>query len=254
MQLIRGNRRAALVSAREPWPRSLACDPLARHLRRVEECARRPYERAARFVRNVVEARLRVTLLLRVYDRAYSPERESLVNPARAETFYFKELERRRDIDAAPTFRVAALALLGGIMSSYLSRFTIDGTPMAWFFLISSGGVIVFSTLAVIWIVRLFVGFTWGYIPCPDELQAHFDALRRYNEEHGLDSGTPEETFDAYLKTCFIDAASRNMRNNNARSELLYRASFFIAVAVLFTLIAGVPVLYRALGNVALIQ
>jgi hypothetical protein len=176
-----------------------------------------------------------------------------LVNPQRAETFYFKELERRRDIDGAPTLRIAALALLGGVMSSYLTRFSIDGSPMAWLFLVASAGVIVFSTLAVIWIVRLFVGFTWGYTPCPDELQAHFDRLTTYDEEHGLDSGTVEEAFDAYLKTCFIEAASRNMRNNNARSELLYRASFFIAVAVLFTLVAGIPVLYRALRDVALV-
>ena len=56
--------------------------------------------------------------------------------------------------------------------------------------------------------------------------------------------------FENYLKDCYIQAASRNMRNNNTRSELLYRGSFFIALAVLLTLLAGIPVLHSLLSNV----
>jgi hypothetical protein len=176
------------------------------------------------------------------------------MNTIRAETFYFKELDRRRDTDSAPTFRVAALALLGGVFSFYLRSFAIDGGLGAWLFLFSAAAVVVFSTLAVIWIVRLFVGFSWGYVPCPDQLESHYGELLAYHEKFTLDSGTPDEAFDQYLRRCFVEAASKNMRNNNDRSELLYRASFFLALAVFFTLIAGIPVLYRALGSVVLIR
>jgi len=174
------------------------------------------------------------------------------MNTARAETFYFKELERRKDLDAAPTFRVAALTLLGGVYSFYLKSFHIDGSIISWLFLIAATGTLVCGSLSVVWIVRSFVGFSWGYVPCADQLLAHHAELQKYHTEHGLDSGTPDTVFDEYLQKCFVEAASKNTRNNNLRSELLYSASYFLAVAVLFTLLAGVPVLYRALERAAL--
>ncbi len=170
----------------------------------------------------------------------------------RAETFYFKELERRRDLDAAPTLRIAALALLGGVFSFYVKVFDLNGGIWSSMFLVCAAVVIVFASLAVIWIMRLFVGYSWGYMPCPDDLGAYFDTLVEYHDKYHPKK-TANQMFEAHLRGLFIQAASLNMRNNNARSELLYRASFFLTIAVLLTLISGIPVLYTLLSRTILV-
>jgi hypothetical protein len=164
----------------------------------------------------------------------------------RAETYYFKELDRRKDLDSAPTFRVAVLALVGGVFSYYTQHLALTQGWLSWLFLVAAGAVVVFAALSIIWMVRLYVGFSWGYLPSPELLEGYYRELCDYGEKFGFDSGGPEEAFDKYLGAKYVEAATLNVRNNNARSELLYRASFFLAIAVFFTLLAGVPLLFQA--------
>jgi hypothetical protein len=165
-------------------------------------------------------------------------------------TLYFRELERRAQLDSAPTFRVAVLALIGTVMSYYLQRFTLANTLGSWLFILCAGGVIFFSTLSIVWIVRIYVGFDWEYLPTAKELRNYERALFEYHAQYGIDGQTPSALFNSHLEKLLVSAATRNTSNNNTRSEWLYRASLFLSCAVVGTLLAGAPVLFQAFAFV----
>jgi hypothetical protein len=162
-----------------------------------------------------------------------------------AKALYFRELDRRTELDGAPTMRVAILALLGGLFSYYSQRFIVERDLSSVVFIIGTAGTIFFAVVAVIWIIRSYVGFTWAYLPFPDQLESHFQALIEYQAQYAFETA-PEVLFTAHLRQRLIEAASQNASNNNQRAELIYRASLFLSIAVIFSLVAGAPVLFRS--------
>ena len=166
-----------------------------------------------------------------------------------AKTLYFRELDRRSELDGAPTFRVAILALLGGVFSYYTQHFSPARDLMSGLFLLSAAGTVAFAALAVVWIIRSYSGYTWAYLPFADQLQEHYESLVAYHAEYPSETQTAESLFSDHLRQRLIEAASRNASNNNQRSELIYRASFFLSVAVVFSLVAGLPVLSQGLAT-----
>jgi hypothetical protein len=165
-----------------------------------------------------------------------------------AKTLYFRELDRRAELDGAPTLRVAVLALLGGVYSYYIQHFQANAGWMSLLFVAGAGGALLFSVLAVAWIIRSYVGYAWAYLPFAQQLEAHFEELAEYHAQFGAEARTAEEMFETQLRQRLIEAATRNASNNNRRSELMVRASFFLSVAVVFSLISGVPLLSEALA------
>jgi hypothetical protein len=98
-----------------------------------------------------------------------------------AKTLYFRELDRRQELDSAPTFRVGVLALVAGVFSYYAEHFTITDNASSWFFLGCSAGALVSGALAIVWVIRSYTGFVWAYLPFADQLKAHYDSLLEYH-------------------------------------------------------------------------
>jgi hypothetical protein len=165
-------------------------------------------------------------------------------------TLYFRELDRRAQLDAAPTPRVAILGIVGGVFTYYTDRLDLTSILFTGFFLACAAGAIVFSTLSIFWIIRSYVGYTWAYLPFPDQLVNHYEALVEYHEEYATETADPERLFTNHLRQRLVEATTQNASNNNQRSELIYRASLFLSVAVVFALVAGVPLLSSALAKV----
>ena len=166
-----------------------------------------------------------------------------------AQTLYFREIDRRFQLDAAPTVRVAALGLLGAIFSFYIGRYQPSGRFLPWLFLICVAGALVSGALAVIWIVRSYAGFIWQYLPSAARLIAHYHDLEIAANRAPAGTLDAKQVFETGLIEHLAAAAAHNARNNNIRSELLYYASSFIASAVAFTFLAGVPVLFESLAR-----
>lgn len=159
---------------------------------------------------------------------------------------YFRELDRRDQLDAAPTLRIAVLALVGGVFSSYFRALRMDSSILTWIFLSAAMGALVFAVLTVIWIVRSYVGFSWEHLPYASDLGSFYDSLVHYEQTYELASGTADTMFDEDLCLKLQTAATTNAYNNNARSELIYAASRFLAGVVVCTLLGGVPVVIQA--------
>ena len=163
-----------------------------------------------------------------------------------AKTLHFRELDRRTQLDGAPTFRVAVLALLGGALSFYAERFTPMSPFLDALFVVSIALALFFASLSVAWLVKCYVGYLWGVLPPATKLKTYFDELRAYDATHGLEGTTPEKLFEAHLLQLLVEAAAANTINNNKRSDLIARATFCLVLATIFTLIAGIPLTYRA--------
>lgn len=158
-----------------------------------------------------------------------------------AKELYFRELDRRAQLDSAPTFNVVVLTLLTALFSYYASAYENRGLSSSLIFLGCLSGATVCSVGAIVYILRSYVGFVWSYLPYPRTLLEHHQALKAYHAEHGLDSGTPDDVFEDFLRERLVSAATENAANNNARSELQYAARRFIVVSVILAIVAGLP-------------
>lgn len=165
-------------------------------------------------------------------------------------TLYFRELDRRFLLDTAPTPRIAILGVVGGVFTYYAERLHLTNGLATWLFLACAAGAIVFASLSVAWIIRSYVGYTWAYLPFANELAAHFGRLAGYHDEYTSESADPQRTFENHLRGLLVETTTRNASNNNQRSELIARASLFLSMAVVFALLAGLPLLSHALAVV----
>lgn len=155
---------------------------------------------------------------------------------------YFWEFERRHRLDAAPTFRIGILALLAGVYSFYFDIYEFGVDLGGVFFLSVVSLALVFSLLAVAWIVRSYIGYTYDLLPHAEELAAYHRSLKEYEQVHDLNPGTADQLFDEFLQERLVAAATRNGYNNNSRSELIYGASRFLSVVVFLAVLGGIPV------------
>lgn len=169
------------------------------------------------------------------------------VETAFLKELYFRELDRRDVLDSAPTLRIGVLALLGALHSFYFSVFPLGDSGWTWLFLAVTASATVCSVLAILWIVRCFVGYTWQYLPPAGRLLEFFDELIAYEKEYNLGHRRADALFNEALRTQLATTTEHNEHNNVKRSELLYGASRFLAAAVILTLLAAVPVLVEAL-------
>jgi hypothetical protein len=166
-----------------------------------------------------------------------------------AQSLYFRELDRRVQLDSAPTVRIAALGLIAGTFSFYTGRYAPAGIFLPWLFLVCLGGAMFFGALSIVWIIRSYAGFEWRYLANPAKLLEYYVEIKRLNSTGPSPGLEPDEVFAAGLVENLVKAAAHNFRNNNVRSQLLYHASIFLSWAVLFTFLAGVPVLFEALAR-----
>lgn len=164
-----------------------------------------------------------------------------------AKELYFRELDRRAALDAAPTMRIAALASLAAIFSFYASHYDPAGAFLPRLFVLFAAGALCFGSLAAIWILRAYLGFEWQYLANASKLLEHFNLLEAAEGEGKTGPRTATQLFESRLVDMLVAAAAHNARNNNARSTLLYYSGIYLAIAVICTMLAGAPVLSQAL-------
>lgn len=162
-------------------------------------------------------------------------------------TLYFREIERRGQLDRAPTFQIGILAILGGVFAYYLDSLTVSSAVGKSVFAACAAATVVFALLAILWIIRSYLGYRWALLAYPEQLMDYYHELEEYDHQHGLDAASPDSVFERHLRDLLVEAATHNAANNNSRSELLYAANRYLAIAVVFTLVAGLPGIVRAI-------
>ena len=158
---------------------------------------------------------------------------------------YDYELKRKDQITAALTLPVGILIALGAAMATMARSFSYTDGYLTWCFLLSLGSAAVAFFLCVVNLGRAYHRQTYWYLPLLNELQTSRGLYKEvYLRLCGDSSQHEEEADDSFqndLEKKIIEAADKNTRNNDIRSDrYLYRARVAIFVALGFTVPAGV--------------
>ena len=156
-----------------------------------------------------------------------------------ARDLYFREFEAKAQQDARISVHVALLSAVGGVLAFLIRSAWPGQTPWCRASLVSSFVSVVPYFLAIVWALRGTVGFTYEKLPSPDNLLAYSKGLARYYRENPGISGSASADFEDFLVRHFSSAATRNGRNNLARSARFYRAGQFLLWVVVLSAIAG---------------
>ena len=165
---------------------------------------------------------------------------------------YDYELKRKDQITAALTLPVGVLVALGTLMGTMARSFSYKGYCLTWFFLIFLGLSVCAFVACVVYLGLAYHRQTHWYLPQLSKLQTtrelYKELYRResYNQTGSWDGDSQAEQaaddfFQDELKIKIIEAADKNTKNNNMRSNrYLYWARVAIFVVLISTAITGV--------------
>ena len=167
---------------------------------------------------------------------------------------YDYELKRKDQITAALTLPVGILIALGAAMTAMARSFSYTDGYQKWLFLLSLSLAAVAFLLCVVFLGLAYHRQTYWYLPLLSELQTTrelFKELYRresYNQTGSRDGDSSQEEqatddfFQHTLEPRLIDAADKNTKTNDVRSDIyLYWARVMIFVVLVFTAFAVIP-------------
>jgi len=170
-----------------------------------------------------------------------------------ARDFYLRELDGKAQQDTRIGVYLALLSALGGALA-FLVRATWPAqTPLCRLGLIVAFLSLVLYFLALIWVLRAAIGFTYEKLPSPENLLAYWQQLSLYYASNPTVPGSAAADFDDFLIRRFASAATSNARNNLARSARFYVAGQLLLWVVVLGALAALalasnlvlPVLFR---------
>ena len=167
---------------------------------------------------------------------------------------YDYELKRKDQITAALTLPVGILIALGAAMTAMARSFSYTDGYQKWLFLLSLSLAAVAFLLCVVFLGLAYHRQTYWYLPLLSELQTTrelFKELYRresYNQTGSRDGDSSQEEqatddfFQHTLEPRLIDAADKNTKTNDVRSDIcLYWARVMIFAVLVFTAFAVIP-------------
>ncbi len=158
-----------------------------------------------------------------------------------AKELHFRELDRRNQLDAAPGLRVVGIGLVAGLFTQYYRVYAASGQTaprmQVWIATLAAFSLV----LAILQIVRIYLGFSWQHLASAQDLLAHYEALQDYKAQQDTAKDyDADAAFAEHLRLRLVEAATANAYSNNLRSERLYSASRWVALALALALIAGI--------------
>jgi len=162
---------------------------------------------------------------------------------------YFRELEEKHQQDSRTTLQVFLLSLLGGVLVFCVRHFRTQHPVLLWLFVACFGVASVFYALALIQVLRANFGHVYERLPDASALYRYFQELKVFYTKHPGVAGSAEADFDTDLQQRMVSATSRNSYANLLRAARHYSAVRFMALVVVFGILAAVPVLIALLNN-----
>lgn len=165
-----------------------------------------------------------------------------------ADSSFFKELHaaelaRRDSLNAGLSFPVGILTLAGGAVFAMSAR--VSAPFEGWNAVL---GVMLFVAAGCLaasafYLVRAYWNYTYKYLPLPDELLAHRDALVAYHvaRNEPLEAAQKKGVADFLSdleKTC-ATYGRINALNNESKSARIFRANSFLIGAIAATILCA---------------
>ncbi len=154
---------------------------------------------------------------------------------------YDFELARKEQITNALTMPIGVMSVIGALLVAMGRSFNFRDSPLWWTFVPLFVADVMAFVICLIYLGRAYHLQTYIYLPLLSDLDQAADEFRDFNAYVRANGGDVEETFEGDLLKRIIDAADRNTKTNERRTELLRIARLWLFSALWLTLFAGFP-------------
>jgi hypothetical protein len=155
---------------------------------------------------------------------------------------YFRELDGRHDQNGRASLYLAVLTVLGALLVFCLRQHPTGGFSSLYFLLILA---FLLYALAIIFVLLANLEFGYLQLPYASELDAYHRELQDYYRQNPEVRGEPGQDLKDILYLKMVEAATHNSQTNLTRAARYYAANYFLAGAIVFGLLATVPVRFR---------
>lgn len=154
---------------------------------------------------------------------------------------YDFELTRKEQITNALTMPIGVMSVVGALLVAMSSSFDFKDSSLWWFFVPLFVADVLSFIMCLIHLARGYHLQTYIYLPLLADLDQAVDEFRDFNAYVRANQGEAEETFEDDLRKRIIDAADRNTKTNERRTEYLRVARLWLFSVLWLTLLAGFP-------------
>jgi hypothetical protein len=160
---------------------------------------------------------------------------------------YFHEIDRNRGLESRISLPAGVITIVGSVLVTVFKAINVPYSNLEWFFVAISGLAVFLLTIAVYYLCRSLVGFTYGYIASPLKVLEYEDQLKDYYQANGVTAATSQINTDVerFIKDEYAKMADLNTRSNDMKSYFLHEANRAIIAALILTFVASGPFAYN---------
>lgn len=162
---------------------------------------------------------------------------------------YDFELDQRAHLGTTANIPIAAATFLFGGIAALTMNYERDLSTLAMLFVAMLAVALASLSVAIYFIFRSFLGYTYKKLPPMAELRAYHDELLEWHQKANSTEEAANRDFDDYLRDRLVEAADKNGFNNVTRSAYIYRSTLSIAVSVVFICFSSLIFMYQGLDS-----
>ena len=161
---------------------------------------------------------------------------------------YDFELEQRNVIASSTNTPVVSITVIGGALSSMVMTYPYSNNFHSYAFLLFVAFSSLSAIVALFYIFKSVIGYSYQKIPSPVALSEHYKELVKWHKENGTDetliTQESKKDFEEYFENRLSGAAENNGNNNLKRGNYIHDATVSIAIAAAFMVVSTPFFLY----------
>lgn len=165
---------------------------------------------------------------------------------------YWHEIEQREKLEARTRTPMLVLGIVAGILG-YLLKSTVlqKSFEFHWSLFAFVCVACIAFIASLFFFVRALVGYHYQLLPTSDGLESYYQAiLKRFQSVSAAQAKNwAKGDFEKYLMSCYVEFASQNTRNNDAKALNLHRCMIGLAVAFTSSSLAFIPFFWNLLSE-----
>ena len=156
---------------------------------------------------------------------------------------YDFELEQRNSIASSTNIPIVSITVIGGALSTMVLSFPYSGGFGTIGFVVAAMLSVAAILIALFFVLRSLIGYTYAKIPSPTALAEHFRDLETWHRNNGETeekaSSLAKVDFSAYLDQRLAEASEKNSQNNIRRGNFVHDATVLVSAALAFLVVAA---------------
>jgi len=154
---------------------------------------------------------------------------------------YDYELRRREELTGALSMPVGVLTVLGGATTAMARSFSYRDPPLTWAFGILLGFAVVAFVVSMVRLARAYHPQKYMYLPLLGAIKKSKEEFLDFAKFMAEGEGEVLDEFERQFDEHIIDAADRNTRNNDYRSDQLHLARLALFWVLTLTALLVIP-------------